>query len=170
MTWRPILLSVCVAVAAILAGEGSRASAGYYIQSASSGKFLDVPDSSVYDNTYIQQFHFNGGYPNQIWDFYAVDDYYYVIVNRNSGLVLDIPDSSTYDHAKLQQFHYNGGDNQLWRLDEVADTDYVNIVNKNSEKLLDVPGSSYYDNVIIQQFHFNGGYPNQQWLLIWADD
>jgi glucosylceramidase len=166
MKWRLILWSVCAGAALLLAGEGSRAVAGFYIQSAVSGKFLDVPDSSLYENTHIQQFHFTGG-DNQLWDIYPVDDTYFLIANRNSGLVLDIPDGSTYDNVPLQQFHYTGYDNQLWRFDDVDGSFTQKIVNKNSGKLLDVPGSSYYDHAIIQQFHDNGGYLNQQWILIW---
>jgi Ricin-type beta-trefoil lectin domain-like len=149
----------------LLAGAAQQAQANWFIQSLSTGKYLDDPGFSEDRGTLIQQFEYNGGL-NQQWEIVDLNNGYYVIVNEYSGKVLDVPGFATGDNVQIQQYTFNGGSNQQWEFVYDDDTGSYKIVNRHSRKVLDVPDGSPHDGVIIQQYHDNGGGPNQRWLLI----
>jgi hypothetical protein len=174
MRWGKLLFAMLAGPALLFAGAVPRAQAGFVIASALNlNQVLDVPDSSLYDHTLIQMFHFNGG-DNQLWDLYEADydgTYLYVyIINRNSGKAVDVPNGSSDDQIQIQQFTWNGGDNQQWALVDVSGSWTHRLFNRASGKFLDLPNGATADHTIIQQFHDNGGLQNQQWVLIWDED
>jgi hypothetical protein len=146
-----------------VAGEMQKVEANWFIQSLSSGKFLDDPGFSEDRGTLIQQYDFNGGL-NQQWEIVDLNNGYYAIVNEWSGKVLDVPGFATDDRVQIQQWTFNGGTNQQWEFIYDANTDSYKIVNANSGKVLDIPGFSMDDGTIVEQFSdFDGA--NQRWVL-----
>ena len=71
------------------APSASAQTMGYFkIVSRSSGKVLDVPNSSTLNNAIIQQVQDNGG-ANQQWALIPAGNGFYKIMNRNSAKVLE---------------------------------------------------------------------------------
>ena len=172
MKYAKTMFGLAAGVAMFLAGELPRAGA-FWIESASSGKVLDVPNSSTTSGTFIQQYTRHAG-RNQQWRFTYLGSGFWSIRNLHSGLVLDVPGLSLNRGTPIQQYTWNGGHNQQWQLVEPNGTVSqgtlrfgvpYKIVNRRSGLVLDVPGFSPNNGAIIQQFTDNGG-ANQKWYLV----
>jgi glucosylceramidase len=164
MKFTKVMYAFALSLLLFLSGELPLTKANWFIQSLSSGLFLDDPSGSQDRGTIIQQYHRNGGGLNQQWEIVDMNNGYFVIVNEESGKVLDVPGFSTDDNVLIQQWTFNGGFNQQWEFNYDDSTGAYEIMNANSGKVLDVPGSSNDDHTQIQQYHGNGG-ANQRWVL-----
>lgn len=86
----------------------------YLIKSVSSGKCLDVPNSSSDNAVRIQQYECHGQ-SNQLWDV-SKSGNEYIINSASSGKTLDIPWGDKKDGIQLQQYDFHGKSNQKWVL------------------------------------------------------
>ena len=135
----------------------------YRLINRTSGKVLEVANSSTADGGNVQQWTSTGG-TNQQWSFVSLGNGYYEIINRNSGKALDVVGNGTADGVNVDQWTWNSGNNQQWTL--VALTGgYYKLINRNSGKALDVVGNGTADGVNVDQWTDNGG-NNQQWQII----
>ncbi|KAG8895459.1 hypothetical protein FRB99_000576 [Tulasnella sp. 403] len=95
-----------------------RASGGYYIRNAGSGKAMDLNDGKKDDGTRVQGYHFSPGNSNQCWDLIDYKGGYYFIQNVKAKTYLQLKDGSSDNGAETQCASYSeGDDNQLWFLD-----------------------------------------------------
>jgi hypothetical protein len=136
----------------------------YYISSVSSGKLMDVKDSSEEDWAPIIQTSRQEGSP-QRWRFEALhgaDEGYYLVRSARSNKCLDVRLGATDDGVAIIQYTCAGGDGQKWAIIPIADSAFQ-LVAKHSGKALDVKGAVLEDVALIQQTRHQG--TNQQWRL-----
>ncbi len=150
--------SVAAAVVSPVAGT-------YHIESAYSGKVLDVADWSTEGGGNIQQWTLHGG-ANQTWQLAPVGDGQYEIRSVHSGQCLDVDGWSAADGANVIQWPCHGGANQRFSFNAVVD-DQVLIVPASSGSCLDVAEWVYEDGANIQQWGCSG-WENQRWRLVSA--
>lgn len=132
----------------------------YYITNKSSGKVLDVAESSLADGGKIQQWTYSNG-ANQQFQVSLQGDGSYKIVANHSNKVLDVPNSSTANSVQLQQWNDNGSDAQRWLITKTTDG-YYKVVSKVSGLAMDVRSSSTADGGVVQQYTDNGS-DAQKW-------
>jgi hypothetical protein len=120
----------------------------YYIRSAMSGKFLDVPSAATTEGVQMQQYReFPFGVPDQmLWRISEVSPGEYKILNKNSGLALSA--SGIDEGAAITQTAYVGDNIQLWQMNEQAlctyrDDEVVRFFERN--KVADNYGSTAFD-------------------------
>ncbi|GAB3650961.1 RICIN domain-containing protein [Glycomyces tarimensis] len=136
--------------------------ASYAIESAHSGKVLDVTDASAANGALIQQWD-DFGAANQRWRFESTGDGYWRIVSLSSGKVLDVTDASTANGALIRQWDAHGGVSQQWSVTPLGEGTF-SIINRRSGKALDVKDVSAANGASIQQWDHTGG-ANQRWRL-----
>lgn len=134
----------------------------YRIESAHSGKVLDVSGVSTDDGATIHQWGWWDG-PNQYWRIQELGDGTHRIQSVNSGKAIDVSGASGDDGADVHQWGWHGGDNQRWYLDALGDGTY-RIRAKHSGKVLDVSGYSTEDGGNVHQWEWHGN-ANQRWRL-----
>ncbi|WP_081883543.1 RICIN domain-containing protein, partial [Glycomyces tenuis] len=142
--------------------DGVDPRATYAIESAHSGRVLDVTDASAANGASIQQWD-DFGSANQRWRFVDAGEGYWQIVSVASGKALDVTGASVANGAPVQQWDYVGGANQQWSVTPLGDGSY-SITNRNSGKALDVTGASEANGAPVQQWDHVGG-ANQRWIL-----
>ena len=138
----------------------------YEIRAVHSDKCLDVPRSSLADNSSIIQFNCTNA-RNQQWRFVSKSGYYEISA-VHSGKCLDVPRSSQVNRTELIQYQCSNTTNQRWRLTSVAGGAYE-IQAKHSSKCIDVPRSSLANNVNVIQFKCTRA-TNQRWRLTYKHD
>lgn len=126
------------------AAEASTAYEGtYYLQSKSSGLYLDVENGSNADGANIQQWEYNGC-DAQKFKFVADGNGDYYILTGASGYTkcLDIYNGGTADGTNVDQWTYWGGKMQKYHITKVGNYIAIRSVNSNLKSCLDVYGWS----------------------------
>jgi sucrose-6-phosphate hydrolase SacC (GH32 family) len=137
--------------------------ATYRIQSASSGKILEVDGGSTSDGANVQQWEWTGA-DRQKWIAHELRDGVFRFENVASGKMLDVRDAGTANGDSAVQWDWWGGDNQQWtvdRVDDVEETVY-RVRNVNSGKVLDPEDGSGSNGEDVQQWDWLDG-DNQRW-------
>jgi sucrose-6-phosphate hydrolase SacC (GH32 family) len=137
--------------------------ATYRIQSASSGKVVEVENGSTSDGANVQQYEWTGA-DRQKWVAREVSAGIYRFENVNSGKVLDVQDAGTANGDTVMQWDWWGGDNQQWTVDPVNDVEpqVHRVRNVNSGKVLDLEDDAQTDGGDVQQWEWLDG-DNQHW-------
>ena len=126
------------------AAEASTAYDGtYYLQSKSSGLYLDVENGSNADGANIQQWEYNGC-DAQKFKFVADGKGDYYILTGASGYTkcLDIYNGGTADGTNVDQWTYWGGKMQKYHITKVGNYIAIRSANNNYKSCLDVYGWS----------------------------
>jgi len=125
-----------------------------------------VNGASLADGGAVDQWSDVSGANNEHWNFMAVGDGSYRIVNVNSGLDLEDNGWGTANGSVADQWQDNGAGstNEFWRLTQNADGSYK-IVNAYSGLLLEDYGFQTGNGAKVDQWADNGG-ANQHWTLI----
>jgi hypothetical protein len=137
--------------------------ATYRIQSAGSGKILEVDGGSTSDGANVQQWEWTGA-DRQKWIAHELRDGVFRFENVASGNVLDVRDAGTANGDSAVQWDWWGGENQQWtvdRVDDVEETVY-RVRNVNSGKVLDPEDGSGSNGEDVQQWDWLDG-DNQRW-------
>lgn len=138
----------------------------YYIQSASSGLYLDVYNGLSDNGTNIQQWYYNG-YDAQKFQLVGVGNGYYAILTGASGYksCVDVTNGSAADGTNIAQWEYWGGDMQLFKVVDNGDGT-VSFLTKASgdASAMDVYGWSSEAGGNIGQWTYSG-YTNQRFIL-----
>lgn len=140
-------------VGGVAAGGTPLAAGEYTIQSAHSGKCIDVPGSSTADGAKLQQWTCNGT-GAQRFRVVELGGGSFEIVNTNSNRAFDVEGVSTAAGARLQQWGYGGGNNQRFVVAGLGDGTYQ-IKALHSGLVLDVSGASANDGTPIVQWPWN---------------
>jgi endo-1,4-beta-xylanase len=133
----------------------------YVIKSRSSGKALEVQNSSLSDNARIQQWDYVKILTQQ-WRVERLSDGYYKIVNNNSGKSLHVENASLDKLARLTQWSYTGANNQRWCFADVGGG-YVAIAAKHSNRDVAVLGNA--NGAPAQQYDTISPNGNFNWKL-----
>lgn len=132
----------------------------YFIQSAFSGKNLDIStesgSSNVVQNT-------ASGTDSQKWIITTGDDGYRTITNKSDGTVLDVFGQQTQAGASIIHWNATGKDNQKWQI--LPSGENYKIQSKLSGLVLDIEARLTTDNAPIIQWT-DTGHDNQQWIFI----
>ncbi len=126
------------------AAEASTAYEGtYYLQSKSSGLYLDVENGANTDGANIQQWQYNGSHA-QKFKFVADGKGNYYILTGASGYTkcLDIYEGGTADGTNVDQWTYWGGNMQKYHITKVGNYIAIRSLNSNYKSCLDVYGWS----------------------------
>ncbi|MEU1122213.1 ricin-type beta-trefoil lectin domain protein [Streptomyces sp. NPDC005899] len=124
------------------------------VQSAVSGKCLDVSGAGTADGTAVQIWSCGGGV-NQLWSAHSDGTL------RSMGKCLDAVGRGTANGTKVQIWSCSGGSNQVW---EPYNGGYR---NPASGRCLDDPGSSTADGTQLHLWDCHGG-ANQKWTILTA--
>jgi len=142
----------------------------YYIQSASSGMYLDVEDGKTNNGANIRQWSYNGSNAQKFRLFSSNDGYYHICTgatNYNSSV--DVDNNSTQNGANILQWSRNGGKNQKFKFVKNNDGTFTILTAiTDGKSAFDVynKGTKAGDNIV--QWTSNGG-TNQKWKLIPAN-
>lgn len=126
------------------AAEASTAYEGtYYLQSKSSGLYLDVENGANTDGANIQQWQYNGC-DAQKFKFVADGNGDYYILTGASGYTkcLDIYNNGTADGTNVDQWTYWGGKMQKYHITKVGNYIAIRSLNSNYKSCLDIYGWS----------------------------
>ena len=127
----------------------------YIIEGVSSGRVVDVLDSSKASGVQLAIYDYNGG-KNQIFTFTKLTDNTYTIKNVNSGLMMDVSGGSTSNGAKVIQYPANGTAAQRWRIEQINEWNGLGAVmrlrNVASGKLLDVSGNATANKSVLASY------------------
>jgi uncharacterized protein YvpB len=145
-------------------GQSPYAGTYYELVSRSSGKVIDVAQSTTTSGAPIIQ-DTDQLASSQQWQILSTNNGYAKLVNRNSGLVLGVTNGSTANGAPLSQANNDTGrDSQQWQLMDTGNG-YYTLTNRNSGLLADVDGASTQDGTpIVQRPASNEAH--QQWELV----
>jgi hypothetical protein len=124
---------------------------------------LDTVNGATTDGTPIIQWSDQIS-ASQQWQFVAVENGYYKLVNQQSGTVLDVPNASTSTGTQLRLGSNSTSTSQQWQLVD-AGGGYFYLTNRNSGLNAEVSNASTADGAAIIQWTSNGG-TNQQWQLL----
>lgn len=131
----------------------------YTIQSAFSGKYLDITNdegsSNVVQNT-------GDNTDSQKWVVSTDENGYRVISNMEDGTVLDVFGQQTQAGANIIHWQFAGKDNQKWMI--LPSGDNYKIQGKASGLVLDIEARLTTDNAPIIQWN-DTGHDNQQWIF-----
>lgn len=136
----------------------------YKIVNTGNSLALDVPNTSSYAPL-LQDKTGAGAY--QQWQFVAVGNGNFKIINVSDGMVLDVPDGSLDSNSSIQQMPYDGGLEQQWQCASVGRSIFK-IINANSDQVMDGPGGSPgspIGSLEVRQSVYNGG-SSQQWKFV----
>ena len=130
----------------------------YTIESAISGKSLDVADVSTSDGGNIHQWDFHGN-ANQIWTLNNVSGDVYTLVSKNSDKCLDADSSGTNVH----QWSCFENENQKWTIEALSEGGYVVRTFVNDEVMaVDASSTENGGNIVTET---ETGDSNQQWIF-----
>jgi Ricin-type beta-trefoil lectin domain len=125
---------------------------GLYFFKNSSGKCLEIDNSSLGDGAKAQQWECKGQ-AGMFWRIYDNGIFGYLIVNYNSGRCLEIDNSSWSNGAKAQQWECKGQTGANWQL-QFNGYD-LHVIN-SSGKCLEIDNSSWSDGAKAQQWECKG--------------
>ena len=135
--------------------------ATYVIENKKTGSVLEVPVSSAYNGTLLDQWKNDGG-NNQRWVVEA-NGPYWTFANVASGKVLDVPSGDRTPGIQVDQWQSNHASNQNWILIPVGDKS-CKIISQASGLLLDVNQGSTANGTAVIQYTDNDG-ANQHWFF-----
>lgn len=141
----------------------------YYLQSKSSGLYLDVADGSSSDGANIRQWSYNGS-DAQKFKFVSLGNGYYYILTGASGYksCLDVDSGSSKDGTNILQWTYWGGEMQKYRIVQNSDGTYAILTKaSNCKSALEVYDWSSEAGGNIDEWTYWGG-DCQKWNLIEA--
>ncbi|MEE1826218.1 RICIN domain-containing protein [Streptomyces sp. BE20] len=154
----PAAVLACALALAVPAPAGAADSTPFEINSAATGKCLEVADWRTDDGAPVRQWTCTGG-ANQKWVRTDRGEF----VNVRSGKCLEIPGYSTTWGTRAGQWTCNGGLNQTWAETVVHHSGIRTLTNGHSGLLLDLTGSSTDDGTPVAQWGKNNGL-NQVWF------
>lgn len=134
----------------------------FKIISKSSGKCLEISNSSLFENATIEQSAYTGN-SSQHWSLFSVSEGYFKIISSHSGLCLEVKDASINNGTSIVQGSYKGKDNQHWRLEKIDDLSYA-LIAKHSEKCLQIFNESLDDGALVEQSTYSK-LSNQIWFI-----
>lgn len=136
--------------------------ARYTVKVASTGKCLDVPNSSTADSVQLQQWSCNSTAAQQ-WDFTYVGNSLYEIKNANSGKCVDLKAGGTANGTVIQQYACNQGSNQRFKVTGLGNGQYQ-IVPSATTRAVEIAGASTADGAKTDIWD-NTSANNQKWTL-----
>lgn len=141
----------------------------YYLQSKSSGLYMDVENGSSSNGSNIRQWHYNGS-DAQKFKFVSLGNGYYYILTGASGYksCLDVDSGSKNDGTNILQWEYWGGEMQKYRVVQNADGTYSILSNASGcQSALEIYNWSSEAGGNVDQWNFWGG-DCQKWNLVEA--
>ncbi|MBB5803493.1 alpha-L-fucosidase [Saccharothrix ecbatanensis] len=135
----------------------------YRIQSAASGKVLDVQRVGTADNTPVHQWSWLNQ-ANQKWTFISTGDGYFKIRDEHSGKLLEVGGLSRANGGTMNIWRDANVHQQHWAVTPVGG-DHFLLTNRFSQRVLQVPDASTEDGKILEQWDHTGA-SHQQWRLV----
>ncbi|MFI1800975.1 RICIN domain-containing protein [Streptomyces sp. NPDC020379] len=148
-----LITGVAIAASTMVMTTGaSSASAVSYtsFRNESSGKCLEIENSSRSNGAKAQQWDCNGQAGSRWYTRDAGGGYRY-IVNQNSGKCLEIENSSGRNGAKAQQWDCNGQAGAKWKI-SYAKMFGATLITSSSGKSLEIENSSRSNGAKAQQW------------------
>ena len=151
---------------------------GYYkITVSKSQKVLEVQDSSISNNTPVQQSDYKGTDAQQ-WIIKDAGDGYYSIVSKCNGLYMDVSNENSLCGSPIIVSDLNNKQSQRFIFDKVLkekgtrsleDGEYEIKSVLNENKVFDIGGGSTADGAKVQLWN-DVDVPQQRFLLKYIDD
>jgi cytochrome c peroxidase len=125
---------------------------------------MEVAGAGTGNGSNVQQWSCVPTAKHHQWQFTAIGDGYYKIINVNSGKALDVAGISWADGANIYQWDYLNGSNQKWKPVPQSDGSYQ-LVAAHSNKCVNVYGAWTHDGANIIQYPC-GPWTNENFRLL----
>ena len=142
-------------------------SGNFKIMNRNSGKYLDLDNNKIDNNTAIVQFDDEGVDASQTWTFTEVmkgKGVYSICSYGNKNRGMDVADFSKENGAQVQLYDYLGNPHQQFILYDCGEG-YYQLVARNSGKVVEIPQSSKGNGEWIKIYDNNGTH-TQQWAVV----